>query len=989
MARLALRVSKTASKNVGLQVEGQWIGTNWANAMLASQALSTTGEAVPPARVYALSVLDAAFRQVVDRWMNSHQPDALAFKNGFVRDAHANAFFEDFASDNPWEVVFQQLITRNKAAVDMHALVATHSPAALLLERAKGRLEDAPGIKGKPLIDVLEEPLQRFTSLDEQVRFVLAEWAEFLDDDLKLLILRSSDYLKEVWTWSPPGPAGPAQPYTFESSSTYVHQERFSEDREWMPSVVLIAKNIYVWLHQLSVTYKRDIQRLDQIPDEELAILQKRGITGLWMIGLWERSEASQRIKQLCGNPDAVASAYSLYDYAIAHALGGDDAWANLSQRAWSFGIRLAADMVPNHMGIVSAWTKEHPEWFLSLPHSPYPNYTFNGENLSDSGDFTIQLEDRYYDKTDAAVVFRHIDNRNGTTRYIYHGNDGTSMPWNDTAQLDYLNPDAREAVIQAILSVARKFPIIRFDAAMTLVRKHVQRLWYPEPGHGGAIPSRSHYGISQAEFDARLPKEFWQEVVDRIQTEAPDTLLLAEAFWMLEGYFVRTLGMHRVYNSAFMNMLRDEDNAGYRKLMKNTLAFDPQVLKRYVNFMNNPDEDTAVHQFGKGDKYFGVAILMLTMPGLPMLGHGQVEGFSEKYGMDFRRPLLHETPDVGLVNHHERVLFPLMHQRRLFAEVDNFALYDVFNTHGSVDENVFAYSNMRDGARALVVYHNVYADSTGWVRTAVGEVGGTIGDHLQMPRDSVARFKDVVTGKWYLRETNRLIEQGFFVQLHAYSSHVFMEWAFETSADWFLLCHHMNGSGTTDFRDVWLACHYGTLRAAVLAAIETPEPGETLIATLVAELAEKTPITNTKELTTHLLEHWPESPQARLVVLLDAVDPVNPLQLLDLMGLDNLVDHGQLVRAVLAVTPELDPSDWLKSECVQTALGVHLYDGTRYFKSELADDFVAHFGELFIARFEEHNFAPEDVQKAMDDLNEAFSLAAFNFDRVDLNHVL
>ena len=38
-----------------------------------------------------------------------------------------------------------------------------------------------------------------------------------------------------------------------------------------------------------------------------------RGFTGLWLIGLWERSRASQRIKQLCGNPDAVASAYSLH----------------------------------------------------------------------------------------------------------------------------------------------------------------------------------------------------------------------------------------------------------------------------------------------------------------------------------------------------------------------------------------------------------------------------------------------------------------------------------------------------------------------------------------------------------------------------------------------------------------------------------------------------------------------------------------------------
>ena len=119
--------------------------------------------------------------------------------------------------------------------------------------------------------------------------------------------------------------------------------------------------------------------------------------------------------------------------------------------------------------------------------------------------------------------------------------------------------------------------------------------------------------------------------MVDRVAAEAPDTLLLAEAFWLMEGYFVRTLGMHRVYNSAFMNMLRDEDNAKYRRSIKNTLEFDPEVLKRFVNFMNNPDETTAVEQFGKGDKYFGVCVMMVTMPGLPMFGHGQIEGLRRK----------------------------------------------------------------------------------------------------------------------------------------------------------------------------------------------------------------------------------------------------------------------------------------------------------------------------------------------------------------------
>src|SRR4029079_5783249 len=145
----------------------------------------------------------------------------------------------------------------------------------------------------------------------------------------------------------------------------------------------------------------------------------------------------------------------------------------------------------------------------------------------------------------------------------------------------------------------------------MVLAKRHVQRLWFPLPGAGGSIPSRADNSMSPEEFEAVLPNGFWREVVDRVAAEVPGTLLLAEAFWLLEGYFVRTLGMHRVYNSAFMHMLRDEDGAGYRKVIKETIEFDPEILKRYVNFMSNPDEKLALQQFGKGDKYFGVATVL------------------------------------------------------------------------------------------------------------------------------------------------------------------------------------------------------------------------------------------------------------------------------------------------------------------------------------------------------------------------------------------
>jgi len=99
-------------------------------------------------------------------------------------------------------------------------------------------------------------------------------------------------------------------------------------------------------------------------------VLRKRGFTGIWLIGVWERSAASQRIKQMCGNPEAVPSAYSLHDYIIADDLGGEEAFLDLKDRATQRGIRLASDMVPNHVGIYSRWVIEHPDWFVTIDHN-------------------------------------------------------------------------------------------------------------------------------------------------------------------------------------------------------------------------------------------------------------------------------------------------------------------------------------------------------------------------------------------------------------------------------------------------------------------------------------------------------------------------------------------------------------------------------------------------------------------------------------------
>ena len=646
------------------------------------------------------------------------------------------------------------------------------------------RTQPPLGTFGQTLLDLLMAPLRAAPhSLYDQLKYIRLHWGSILAD-LYIKLLGSLDLIKEETRARFLGPG--TAPVPFFTLKDIEDLERFSADLDWMASLVLMAKSVYVWLHQLCGKYQRHIWRLDQIPDEELEILARWGFTGLWLIGIWERSPASRTIKQMTGNPEAAASAYSIFDYSIASELGGEEAFENLKGRAMRYGIRMATDMVPNHMGIYSKWVVEHPDWFIQLDHSPFPGYRFSGANLSGEDRVEIQIEDGYWDRRDAAVVFRRHDRYTGQTRFIYHGNDGTSMPWNDTAQLDFLKHEVRQAVIDQTIAIARKFPIIRFDAAMTLAKRHFQRLWYPPPGFGGDIPSRSGHGVSTDEFEQCFPIEFWRELVDRVAAEVPNTLLLAEAFWLMEGYFVRSLGMHRVYNSAFMNMLKTEENSKYRDVMKNVLRFNPEILRRFVNFMNNPDEEPAVHGFGKDDKYFGVATLMVTMPGLPMFGHGQIEGFSEKYGMEYKRAYWEESIDENLVRRHEREIFPLLKKRRLFSGVESFVMYDVRTPDGHVNEDIFAYSNRYGDERSLVIFNNRYADATGIIKSSVGMnmdnngrrhiIHKGLGDGLELKNDGSVyyTFRDHRTGLEYIRNSHRLWQDGLIIHLGAFGCHVF-----------------------------------------------------------------------------------------------------------------------------------------------------------------------------------------------------------------------
>jgi hypothetical protein len=376
------------------------------------------------------------------------------------------------------------------------------------------------------------------------------------------------------------------------------------------------------------------------------------------------------------------------------------------------------------------------------------------------------------------------------------------------------------------------------------------------------------------------------------------------------------------------MHMLKQEDNAKYHQLLRNTLEFNPEILKRFVNFMNNPDEATAVEQFGKSDKYFGVAVMLATLPGLPMFGHGQVEGFAEKYGMEYRRAYWDEPVDEGFVRHHEAQVFPLLHRRYLFSEARDFELYR-FESDGHVNENVFAYSNRYDNERALVVYHNRFGDAAGWVRHTVAKArpaagGGLVQSAVTMEKalgfsgqeGVYYRFRDQCSGLQYLRSGRELAEQGMFFQLGAYDYHVFLDFEEMHDVDGRLgeLCRSLNGRPAAD-----LDLEMKKLRLASLLAAwrQVLDPG--LLGPLADRLVAPTPVP------VAALPEWPplaERFEAFLQELEKAAagsEPVRPL----------VARLGQELEAVQLLTAPEDVEEaagtvgeWLRRELSPVAAG-------------------------------------------------------------------
>jgi len=343
--------------------------------------------------------------------------------------------------------------------------------------------------------------------------------------------------------------------------------------------------NTWAWLDALSRKRGQEV-RLRDIPDQEWDTLQAHGFDFLWLMGIWQRSPESQRIARTeqalfasydralpdWKPDDIIGSPYAVRAYEPDARIGNwhdlDTTRKKLHQR----GMGLILDFVPNHTARDHAWIRSNPALY-------------------------IQGTSQRLGQT-PKQFFQPLTDEPGLV--IAHGKDPFFPPWTDTAQLNYLNPATREAMLGELRTIANHCDGVRCDMAMLVLHRILGQTW-ESLLEGFPIPSQ----------------EFWTEA----RKALPHFILIAEVYWDLE-WELQQLGFDFTYDKRLYDRLRRTNAQGIRDHLSANLSFQT----RLVRFLENHDEARSAEAFGVN--YLQAPLTLIsTLPGMRLYHQGQLEG--------------------------------------------------------------------------------------------------------------------------------------------------------------------------------------------------------------------------------------------------------------------------------------------------------------------------------------------------------------------------
>jgi len=473
--------------------------------------------------------------------------------------------------------------------------------------------------------------------------------------------------------------------------------------------------NTWVWLEELSARAGRELGLAD-VPGDEWDAIAELGFDAVWLMGVWERSPAGVAIALQndalvesfrhalpdLTPADVVGSPYCIRDYAVATRLGAAAGLASARRALDERGLGLFLDFVPNHVAPDHPWTAAHPEYFI---RGTEDDLARNPASFVRVGDGVLA-----------------------------NGRDPYFPAWPDVVQLNAFSAELRDAVIDTLGRMAETCDGVRCDMAMLMTSDVFERTWGGRAG-------------------ARLPAEYWPQVIEAVKARRPDFVFIAEAYWDME-YALQRQGFDYCYDKRLYDRLAHDDPES----TNGHLSADVDYQKGLVRFIENHDEPRAASTF-PGGKARAAAVVTLGQTGARLVHEGQLDGRRVQLPVFLaRRP--DEDPDPDLRRFYERLL------RGLGDDVFRTGEWQL-GERGGWDGN--------ETWRNLLVWGWRGGESR---KLAVVNLGDTRSEgHVSLPWDDLRgprwRLADALSDAIYERSGDDL-RDGLYVALDPWASNLF-----------------------------------------------------------------------------------------------------------------------------------------------------------------------------------------------------------------------
>ncbi|HUW89656.1 MAG TPA: alpha-amylase family glycosyl hydrolase [Candidatus Nanopelagicaceae bacterium] len=489
-----------------------------------------------------------------------------------------------------------------------------------------------------------------------------------------------------------------------------------TKEHSWPVHPKIFEINTWPWLTNLSDIYGHNI-KLDSIPieliDQELTPFDV-----VWLMGVWERSPIGREIAM---NHEGLQEEYrkALRYYNTQDVVGSPYSvyyYHVSSQLGGSDALKsFRTDLMDLDLLLILDYVPNH----VSIDHL-----------------WTLEKSDMFIKGTLEELMTKPYDFYSvGDTVYA-HGKDPNFPPWTDTVQINAFSSKARSKAINTLLSIAEQCDGVRCDMAMLMINDVFSKTW----GEKAGLP---------------LENEYWVDIISPVKEKYPNFKFIAEVYWDMEWELIQQ-GFDFCYDKRLYERLIQTNVQSIKEHLNADINYQNKLLR----FIENHDEPRVITILGT-EASKAAAVIISTLPGARLIFEGQTRGYEIKIPVQLGRAPT-EDDNVALMEFYDNLLEIIPGRAFDNGKWSLCKVKPVSSSDNSFN-NIISYQWWTDKDRLLIVVN--YSIISSKAHLIIEDI-----DFGQFNW----KFTDLLTRNEYIYKGKDLRENGLYIELVGWNSHIF-----------------------------------------------------------------------------------------------------------------------------------------------------------------------------------------------------------------------